>query len=430
MEKIAEINGIDVYYIRSSKFKTGSVNITFCDNLSKERAYKNALIPSILSRGCKTCPTQRDISRKLMSLYGAGFSTNVEKKGEIQLIQFVADFVEEVYAKNYKDLLDELLNLLFDIICNPVNDGVGFKKEYFDQERTNNNNLIRSLINNKQSYAIVRCQEIMCQDEPFGVSELGSVEDGESLTREELFKYYNEYFLKKLPIKIFFCGRNEPEELIEAINKFKDEFTGDKITLNLGYKGQMKFEPSEVIDKMDVTQGKLTIGFRTNVEPSSEEFYALCVANGIFGAGVHSKLFQNVREKNSLAYYAASRIERYKGILLAYSGIEIKNKDKAQDLILKQLQEVKDGNITENEYESTIRMFKNAFNSYKDTQFAIMDFFIGQIFLNTEILSLDEFIEKISSVTIEDAVRCAQKIELDTIYFLTSNNMEGIEDEE
>ena len=228
MEKIAEINGIDIYYIRSSKFKTGSINISFCDNLSKDRAYKNALIPSILARGCKTHPTQRDISAKLMSLYGAGFSTNVEKKGEIQLIQFVADFVEEVYAKNFKSLVRELVELLFNIICNPVTENNGFKKEYFQQERVNNNNIIRSLINNKQ---------------------------------------------------------------------------------NLGYREFEAIERRDAVEKMDVTQGKLTIGFRTNVDPDSDDFYALCVANGIFGAGVHSKLFQNVREKNSLAYYAASRIE-------------------------------------------------------------------------------------------------------------------------
>ncbi|NLN05375.1 MAG: insulinase family protein [Clostridiaceae bacterium] len=427
MEKIAEINGIDIYYIRSSKFKTGSINITFCDNLSKDRAYKNALIPSILARGCKTHPTQRDISAKLMSLYGAGFSTNVEKKGEIQLIQFVADFVEEVYAKNYKSLVRELVELLFNIICNPVTENNGFKKEYFQQERVNNNNIIRSLINNKQNYAIVRCQELMCQDEPFGINELGAVEDGDALTESELYKYYREYFLKRLPVKIFFCGRNKPDDLMEVLDSFKDEFAGEKIKLNLGYREFEAIERRDAVEKMDVTQGKLTIGFRTNVDPDSDDFYALCVANGIFGAGVHSKLFQNVREKNSLAYYAASRIERYKGLMVAYSGIEISNKEKAEELILKQLQEVRDGNVTENEYESTIRMFKNAFNSFKDTQFAIMDFFIGQTFLNTEILHLDDFIEKISSVTVEDAVRCAQKIQLDTVYFLTSNNMEGIE---
>lgn len=422
MEKITEINGIEIYYIRSSKFKTGSINITFCDNLSRERAYMNALIPSVLSRGCRMCPTQREVSRKLQNLYGAGMATNVDKKGEIQLIQFVADFVEEVYAPNYKDLLKELLLLLFNIIYEPVLEGQGFRKDFFEQERTNHNNFIKSLINDKRSYAMARCQELMCKDEPYGVNELGSVEDGVNLTAEELYRYYREYFLKKLPVKIFFCGRKEPDELVEIVESLKDKFTGDKIALKHGFK-PWNDKHTEITEKMDVTQGQLIMGFRTNIDPQSDEFFALCVANGIFGAGPHSKLFQNVREKNSLAYYAASKLDRYKGLLIAYSGIEIQNKEKAQELILAQMKEVCESNITKEEYESTIRMFKNAFNSYKDTQFSIMDFYIGQIF-SKKVLSIDEFVEKISNVTIDMAIEAFKKVRTDTIYFLTSDGME------
>lgn len=174
-----------------------------------------------------------------------------------------------------------------------------------------------------------------------------------------------------------------------------------------------------------MTQGKLTLGFRTNIDPRSEDFYALAVCNGIFGAGAHSKLFQNVREKNSLAYYAASRLERMKGLLIAYSGIEVENRDKAQTLILEQLEAIKAGKITSEEFEATVKMFENSFYSYKDTIFSIMDFHIGQNLLDKN-LEIDDFIDKIKAVRMEDVVRVSQGIALDTIYFLTGNEKKEV----
>lgn len=177
-----------------------------------------------------------------------------------------------------------------------------------------------------------------------------------------------------------------------------------------------------------MTQGKLTLGFRTNVDPRSEDFYALAVCNGIFGAGAHSKLFQNVREKNSLAYYAASRLERMKGLLIAYSGIEIENRERAQDLILKQLAAIQAGNITPEEFDATIKMFENSFYSYKDTIFSIMDFHIGQNLLDKN-LEIDDFIDKIRAVRLEDVVRVSRGIVLDTVYFLTGSEKKEVEHE-
>ena len=209
MKKLGEINGIELFYIKADKFKTGSINITFIDNLSPDRAYKNALIPAILTRGSKNYPSQRQISRRLMELYGAGFTTGVEKRGELQVIQFIADFVEEKYIDTGSNILSDLLDLMFDIICKPLEEGGGFLKEYFDQERDNHNDNIRSLINDKQAYALFRCNEEMCKDEPYRISELGRVEDGDLLDNEEVYNYYFNYFLKRLPIKIFISSSNK-----------------------------------------------------------------------------------------------------------------------------------------------------------------------------------------------------------------------------
>jgi len=422
MKKIAEFGRVEIYHIETSKFKTGSINITFIDQLKKERVYKNALLPSLLSRGCEMCPSAREISLKMQKLYGASFDTNVEKKGEVQLVSFVADYVDDKYANNCKGLFSQLVDVIFSIITNPVtekdSDGtIGFKKEFFEQEKVNQDNFIKGLINDKQSYAYEKCLKIMCADEAYGLYEIGSISDGENLTAQNLYDYYINYFLKEIPIRIYVCSSSYPEELCEAVQKipyFKGE-NKKKFSTGFVYKYPQKIRFDE--ECLDVKQGKLTIGFRTNVKPTDEEYYALAVSNGIFGAGLHSKLFQNVREKNSLAYYAASRLEKYKGLLIAYSGIEICNYKKTYELILEQMEDIKKGNITETEFNSTIKMYENSYNACKDTQFAMMDYYIGLSLIGLS-YDLDETIEKIKKVDMDDVVRVSQNICPDTISFI------------
>ncbi len=416
---------IEVCYIPTEKFKTGGINITFCDNLCRDRAYKNALIPMILCQGTQNYPTARSISERFHRLYGADFTTNVDKRGEIQMIQFVADFVEEKYANENENLFEQVADMLLEIITKPLTEIYGpsgkeaFHREYFLQERKNNNDFIRSLKNDKKLYAMLRCQEIMCEGENYAIHEMGSPEDGDRVNEVSLYEYYREYFLTKPVIKIFACCREEPVWLYDKLKVLCSRFSvGTELTQDFGYREKKAKEEVKCVEEpAALAQGKLNIGFRTNVSPASEDFYALAVCNGILGAGPHSKLFQNVREKNSLAYYAASRLERFKGLLIAYSGIDPDNYEQAKALILEQLRAIQQGHISHEEYENTIKMFVNSFNSYKDTLFSIMDFHINQILLGTE-LGINEFIDKIKSVSLEDVIRVSQNITLDTIYFL------------
>ncbi len=414
---------LEVIYIPTEKFKTGGINITFCDNLCRDRAYKNALIPMILCRGTQKYPTAKSISEKFQELYGSDFATSVDKKGEIQLIQFAADFVEEKYAEKYENLPQNVVRMLLEIITDPItnNQGTGFKEEYFTQECKNNNDFIRGLKNDKRSYSMHRCREIMCQGENYGIYEMGTVEDSFGLTPENLYRYYRDYFLKKTVIKVFVCSRREPLWLYDMLKEFfgmgTDLESDTGISLSLGYTEKSIKQLKYAKDSFDVAQGKLNIGFRTNVPPDSEEFYALAVCNGILGAGPGSKLFRNVREKNSLAYYAACRLERMKGIMIAYSGIDPANYEKARDLILEQLHEIQKGNVSQTEYDDTVKMFVNSYNSYKDTVFSVMDFYLNQILLGTD-LTIDGFIENIKSVTIDEVIAVSRKIQPDTVYFL------------
>ncbi len=419
-------NRVEVVYIPTEKFKTGGISISICDNLCRDRAYKNALIPMILCRGTKNHPTSKSISEEFQALYSADFATSTDKKGEIQIVQFAADFIEEKYAGENKELPQNVVKMLLEIITDPVTneDGTGFKDEYFTQERKNNNDFIKALKNDKRAYSLHRCREVMCQGENYSIYEMGAAEDGDGLTAENLYDYYRNYFLSRTVVKVFVCCREEPVWLYDMLRDFfvgtdpeQNEEAVVKLAGGFAFKEQQNVK--NVWDKIDVAQGKLNIGFRTNVEPESDDFYALAVCNGIFGAGPGSKLFKNVREKNSLAYYAASRLERMKGLMIAYSGIDACNRDKAVELIINQLDEIKKGNVTQEEYDDTVKMFVNSYNSYKDTVFSIMDFHLGMILLGTDLgFGIDEFIEKIKAVKLADVIRVSQKIEIDTIYFL------------
>ncbi len=423
---------VEVVYIPTDKFKTGGINIAFCDNLCRERAYMNALIPMVLCRGTKNHPTSKSISEEFQSLYGADLATSTEKKGEVQVMQFAADFIEEKYASGYENLPEKVVEMLLEIITNPVTNekGDGFKEEYFQQEMKNNNDFIKALKNDKRAYAMHRCTEEMCEGENYALYEMGMVEDSVGLSPEKLYQYYKEYFLKKTVIKVFVCSREEPVWLYEMLRKIfvgtdLDGVDGEKcVELNLGYTAKEITNIKTVKDTFDVTQGKLNIGFRANVAPDSEEYYALAVCNGILGAGPGSKLFQNVREKNSLAYYAASRLVRSKGIIVAYSGIEPENYEMAKNLILDQLGEIQKGNVTEKEFTDTVKMYVNSFNSYKDTVFSVMDFYLGEFLMGTD-LTIDGFIEKIQKVTIGEVIEASKKIKPDTIYFLGPDSKEG-----
>jgi len=181
---------------------------------------------------------------------------------------------------------------------------------------------------------------------------------------------------------------------------------------------KLMVKSKDVTEKLNVNQGKLSLGFRTNTSPDSSDYYALVVYNGILGGGIHSKLFQNVREKASLAYYVFSRLEKFKGLMVVSSGIEIENRDKALGIILEQLEQIKAGNISDYEYETTLNVIETGIKSLKDNQISIVDFYLSQTVAGTND-DFSSFIEKIRKVKREDVIRIAEKIKLDTIYFLT-----------
>jgi predicted Zn-dependent peptidase len=416
MNKVANINGIEVFHINSTKFKTNSINIFFKDNLSKENATLNALIPAILKRGCEKFPTSKEISLYLESLYGAAFEYQINKKGEIQIIQFYLDIVSDKFTHDKANLFEKAYELLFEIITKPLVKDNAFNVEYVQQEKENIKKYIESRSNDKAQYAVEKCLEQMCKDEPYGLYEYGEISLLEAITPQKLYEYYKN-FLKTLPISIFIFGELDEALINKMVKKFSSIERTEIKEINTGLIKKGVSEVKNITEKMNVAQGKLSLGFRTNIDSKEEVYYSLMVYNGILGGGIHSKLFQNVREKESLAYYAFSRLEKFKGLMVISCGIEKENKEKAIKIILEQVEAIRKGDISDYEFSSTLKTLETMIKSIKDSQLQIVDFSFGQSILGT-MDTFETIIEKIKKVSKADIVNICDRIIYDTIYFL------------
>jgi len=310
--------------------------------------------------------------------------------------------------------------MMYDMLLNPLIENEGFKKDYVEQEKTNLKNDILALINDKRSYSAWRILELMCADDRYGIHELGTVEDVDKITPESLYNHYKKVIAES-PIDIFITGDIDIKQVVSLTKEAFKDITPQNCSYPVCEMYAQKQGVEDNVEKFDVTQAKLCLGFATNTMPKDDDYPALMVYSGILGGGAHSKLFNNVREKLSLAYYVSSRLERYKGIMTIASGIEIQNKQKALDEINVQLEAMKKGDISEYEYTSTIKSITNSLKAFGDDIGYSADYYLGQI-VTGNIVAIDELIKKIEAVTINDVVKVAAKIEPQMVYFLTAES--------
>jgi predicted Zn-dependent peptidase len=416
-ESIGVVNGIRFYRIQSDKFKTARTDIFFTDPLTAETACANALVPALLKRGCEGYPTSRLLERRLEDLYGASFDCQVMKKGETQVIHFSVAHVADRFASGGEHLFAEATALLTEILTQPVLEEGCFRQDVFALERENLLDAIRSRVNDKIRYASLRCVEEMCRGEAFAIHAEGSEADAAALETRRVTGSW-ERLVRTCPAYVYFSGEMADSDV-------RDRMDGFALMPRMPSAAQPRPSAASheqrpvrhVNEVMEVNQGKLCMGLRTHVMPDSGDWPALMVYNGILGGDLHSKLFQNVREKASLAYYASSRLERHKGLMFINSGIEAANREQAEAIILEQLSDMKRGAVTTEEFDATLRSLDTAFKATQDSQPGIAEFHFGQHMLGVE-ESLDTLSEKVSRVTIEDVVRVAGQVSLDTVYFL------------
>ncbi|MBU5677283.1 insulinase family protein [Alkaliphilus sp. MSJ-5] len=406
-----------LHTLNEDKFKTNLINFYVQRPLIKEEVTYNALLPMVLQRGTNTYKTSKDLSKKLEDLYGAYVFGDVAKKGERQIIRFSMSVADENYIGK-DNVLQEGVELANDILTNPILDNGVFIKSYVDQEKENLKNRINSRINDKMKYAIDRCIEIMCKDENYGIYEYGNVLDLENITPESLYNHYKKVITTS-PLDIIAVGNMKHEDIKEILLNTLKINIDEIVYLENKIEEVNHLRVKEIKEKVDISQGKLTLGYRTNIPYYDTLYPALMLYSSILGGGAHSKLFIKVREENSLCYYIFSRVEKYKSLMLISSGIEIENFEMTKDVIAKQIIEMEKGNITDQEIDYAKKSIINSIREFGDSSSSLAEYLYGQVFSNN-IEPIEDLITKIESVTIDQIVEVAKKIKLDTIYFLTN----------
>ena len=412
-------NGIKLHTINTEKFKTNLMAVFLTTDLNRENVTKNAIISSVLRRGCMSMPSQEDISKKMEEMYGASFDCGLDKTGDNQVLKFYVETINDNFLpKNAEKILKIGLESLFDIVFNPYVEKESFKKEYVEQEKNNIRHYIEGKIDNKARYAIDRCIEEMYKNEPYGLYKFGYIEDLEKIDEKNLYEYYKE-LISNCKIDIFVSGiiDNETIEFIESnknIQKLKEREAKYKKTSTLNKKVQK--QEKTITDSMEVTQGKLIIGMDLNLEKEESRFSAL-LYNSILGGSANSKMFQNVREKAHLAYVASSTYLRYKSNIFINCGIEISNYEKALNLIKEQIQEMKEGKFTEEEIEDAKKGIISTIKTIEDEQDTEITYYFGQE-LSQEKTTIEEYISSIKKVNKQEIIDIANKTSINIIYFL------------
>lgn len=416
MEKIVKQNGLKVHLVPTKKFKTNTLVFKMKSPLQKEEATIRAILPHVLQSGTNTYPSITALRTYLEDLYGATLFVDLQKKGEYHVISITIEIANEKFLKDAEPLLEKAIQLLGDILLNPKVENNSFDKNIVEAEKRTLKQRIQAVYDDKMRYANLRLVEEMCKNEPYAVPVNGYLEDVDTITAESLYTYYQKA-INEDELDLYIVGDFTEDEVLQMI---KQTFSfPDRQSKQIEKTNQpIRNTEHVVIEKQDVAQGKLNIGMRTNVSYGDKDYFALQIFNGLFGGFPHSKLFVNVREKESLAYYAASRLESHKGLLMVMTGIETKNYEKALSIIKDQLQAMKNGSFTKEELAQTKAVIQNQMMETLDTSRGLIEVLYHNVVSQTNVTD-EIWRTEINKVTKETVIKVGEKIQLDTIYFLS-----------
>ena len=410
--------GIKLHLIKTDKFKTNLIAVFLTLPITKENVTKNSLLSAVLRRGSKNMPTLIQISQELEEMYGASFDNGLDKTGDNHILKFYLESINDKFLpQNDENMLKTSIEKLLEIVFNPLIENGAFKEEYVKQEKENIKRIIEGKPDNKARYAFDRCIEEMYKDKPYGLYKYGYIEDLKNIDAKTLYNHY-ENIKAQCKIDIFVSGSINDEVINtvkenENIKKLPEREPNYIINKN---EPKEKAKEAEIKEEMDVTQGKIVIGLDLNLANENQKYNAL-VYNAILGGTANSKMFQEVREKASLAYTAGSNYVRYKNNIFIKCGIEIKNYEKALEIIKKQLVDMKNGEFSNEDLENAKKSIVSTIKSIDDEQDTEITYFFGQELTNDKI-SLEDYINKIENVTKEDVIEIGNLITINTIYFL------------
>lgn len=411
--------GIKMHCIKTDKFKTNLIAVFLTTKLNRENVTKNALVSTVLRRGSKNMQTQEDISKQMEEMYGASFDCGLDKTGDNQVLKFYIEVLNDNFLpRTNEDLLESAVKNMLEIVFDPYTENESFKEEYVEQEKNNIQKIIEGKIDNKARYALDRCIEEMYKNQPFGLYKFGYIEDLKDLNGKNLYEYYKK-LIDECKIDIFVSG-NIDDEIEKKISE--NENIQKLVSREANYvqpmiaNKEIKDKENIVTESMEVTQGKLVLGLDVNIDKEDLKYDTL-IYNSLLGGTATSKMFQNVREKAHLAYVASSSYLRNKNNIFINCGIDIPNYEKALELIREQIEDMKKGDFTEEEIQNAKKGIIATIKTIEDEQDTEVSYYFGQELSNQKV-SVKEYIEKIEKVNKKNIIDIANKITINTIYFL------------
>ena len=411
--------GIKMHCIKTDKFKTNLIAVFLTTKLNRENVTKNALVSTVLRRGSKNMQTQEDISKQMEEMYGASFDCGLDKTGDNQVLKFYIEVLNDNFLpRTNEDLLENAVKNMLEIVFDPYTENESFKEEYVEQEKNNIQKIIEGKIDNKARYALDRCIEEMYKNQPFGLYKFGYIEDLKDLNGKNLYEYYKK-LIDECKIDIFVSG-NIDDEIEKKISENKN--IQKLISREANYvqpmiaNKEIKDKENIVTESMEVTQGKLVLGLDVDIDKEDLKYDTL-IYNSLLGGTATSKMFQNVREKAHLAYVASSSYLRNKNNIFINCGIDIPNYEKALELIREQIEDMKKGDFTEEEIQNAKKGIIATIKTIEDEQDTEVSYYFGQELSNQKV-SVKEYIEKIKKVNKKNIIDIANKITINTIYFL------------
>lgn len=410
-------NGVDGLFIANDRFNTTLLSFNFYMPLKKETVANNALLPFVLTTCSDKYPDFLKLNYKLSKLYGARLEASCEKTGDFQLLKVSVSVINDAFALDGENLVNEACELLLSLIFEPKVSETGFFDEDLSREKRKAIEHIRGEISEKRIYAKNRMIEEMYKGESYGIPKCGTESDVNAISGESLYNAWTN-LLKSAYIRVNVVSSVLPNGLFD---KIKDRFSSIERSDITDCYVITRTKPAQsvntVTEKMDVSQGKLVMGFSSEVNESRGNSLALMVMTDIFGGGPYSRLFTNVREKMSLCYYCSASSVRNKGLVTVDSGVEYQNFDKAQKEILNQLDIVKKDGFSDFEFESSIKSITDSLNTYNDSQSSIDTWYSLRVF-DREVISPEELAQKLVGIKRSDIVEAAKGVKLHTVYRL------------
>ncbi|MGN1047517.1 MAG: EF-P 5-aminopentanol modification-associated protein YfmF [Eubacteriales bacterium] len=424
-----DLGGGTLLTLNTDKFKTELVTVTFPMPFEPVSARLCSLMLSVLKQGCRRFPDIGSLSRRLDDLYDANIATMFDRSGDNVCAGFVCECLGKSYVPDGTDIMFGTLETLSDMIFDPLlSEGGFFPHETVENEKKILCDNIRASDSDPRIHSYQLCRGIMCGGEPYGLRLLGSKAEVEKITREDVTAYLGEFVSSYAP-NIIYIGERTREEAEKLVFPLAARLGKSAAALN---KTILKRAPSHMRfaeEKMPVSQGKLTVGFRSDLGLCDPDLYAAIVFNDIFGGSSSSKLFRNVREKQSLCYSCSSTFDFTKGVLYVRSGISSENKERVQREILKQFEEIKRGNISDYEFECSKKAIENSYLQVDDSALSLESYYRIRL-LGGLCESVDTALERLSHVTKEDVIRAARRFAPDTSAFIHASLPSGGEKEE